>query len=189
MDEPIPSAEDLAALVARLRVYLALARQRCDYDGLTGRDAAVARPYPGAMLRALSIESRCLGEILARGEYLSLCGWPAEARVILTAVRPHVIHMYHPTRYKLDRKYDAAKAQEDLAVLANLIERLAAIVSTPPAGPDDQSAYVSFADARKMTGLKDYEITRWCDSGKVRSSGHGRGRLVHAGDLARSMCD
>jgi hypothetical protein len=53
----------------------------------------------------------------------------------------------------------------------------------------DQEDYITFAAAKKMTGLESYQITRKCDAGKVRSRGKGRGRLVHAADLARCLTE
>jgi hypothetical protein len=54
---------------------------------------------------------------------------------------------------------------------------------------DDRTVWISFAQAKKMTGLRDDEITRACDSDKVRSQGKRRGRRVHSGDIARFVTE
>jgi hypothetical protein len=60
-------------------------------------------------------------------------------------------------------------------------------ISPMPVMPQayDPSAWISFAEVEAMTGYRPDEITRACDSGVVRSEGKGRGRRVHAGDIAR----
>jgi hypothetical protein len=45
--------------------------------------------------------------------------------------------------------------------------------------------FISFKAATALTALRADEITRACDAGHVRSHGKGRGRKVHAADLAR----
>jgi hypothetical protein len=55
--------------------------------------------------------------------------------------------------------------------------------------PDDKDEWITFKQAKALTAWKDYAITRACDSGKVRSKGKGKGRLVHAGDLARYLTE
>jgi hypothetical protein len=55
---------------------------------------------------------------------------------------------------------------------------------------NDPTAWIKFSEAKALTGLRDDEITRACDPPhKVRYRGKGKGRLVHAGDLARFALD
>ncbi len=49
----------------------------------------------------------------------------------------------------------------------------------------DADVWISFDVAHDQTGLEPYQITRACDSEKVRSKGKGRGRLVHSADIGR----
>ncbi len=58
--------------------------------------------------------------------------------------------------------------------------------STPEA---DADAWISFAKAHALTALEPYEITRACDSGKIRSQGQRKGRQVHKEDLIKYMLD
>jgi hypothetical protein len=51
----------------------------------------------------------------------------------------------------------------------------------------DESAWVSFDQARSMTGLDKSELSRLCNGNKIRSKGIRRERKIHAGDLARHM--
>lgn len=54
-------------------------------------------------------------------------------------------------------------------------------------GRDADDAYIGFKEAKALTALEPYELSRICASGVVRSQGGRRGRRVHAGDLARYM--
>jgi len=51
----------------------------------------------------------------------------------------------------------------------------------------DVDVWISFAAAHEMTGLESYQITRAWQSGKVKTNGEGKNKLVHSGDLARFM--
>jgi len=50
---------------------------------------------------------------------------------------------------------------------------------------EDDDGFISFGEASELTGLKPYEITRACYGDSVRSLGKGKGRRVHAADLAK----
>jgi hypothetical protein len=54
---------------------------------------------------------------------------------------------------------------------------------------NEQDNFITFEYAKSLTALRDYEITRACNSGKVRFIGKGKGRLVHAADLAKFVTD
>jgi hypothetical protein len=51
----------------------------------------------------------------------------------------------------------------------------------------DTDIYITFKQAEALTACRPDALSRACDSGAVRSHGKGRGRLIHAGDLARWM--
>jgi len=115
----------------------------------------------------------------------------------------------------LDLQYDAGKAielnQEDKQRLDRTLELLKAADSpegtqapvsdrregtgnlSTPSGEStpeaDADVWISFAKAHEVTALESFEITRVCDSGKVRSQGKRKGRQVHLGDLVRFMLE
>ena len=56
--------------------------------------------------------------------------------------------------------------------------------STPES---DADVWISFAEAHTLTALENWEITRVCDSGKIKSQGKRKGRKVHKEDLIKYM--
>jgi hypothetical protein len=52
-------------------------------------------------------------------------------------------------------------------------------------GQPDKDSLISFKEAREMTGLAAYELTRACNFGEIRSVGFGKKRRLHAGDVSR----
>jgi hypothetical protein len=86
-----------------------------------------------------------------------------------------------------DRNQIVSAVDELLGAVDLLREFVLAMM--PPSPVEDESAYITFKDVRRLTGLKSYQITRLCNEGKVRSRSTGKGRLVHAGDIARLMSD
>jgi hypothetical protein len=71
----------------------------------------------------------------------------------------------------------------NVAVAIQATPREATLTIPDQSTSDD--GYISFKDACALTGLRKYEVTRACDREEVRSQGNGKGRRVHAADLAR----
>ncbi len=114
----------------------------------------------------------------------------------LSALRESVWHYYgdDPSDYMIHRQEwlpdpapeDPAESPELAAAPPSGNGRAAAMESAPDA---DDDVWISFAAAHEMTGLHNGQITRLCDSRRVRSKGKRKGRKVHSADLSRFMSE
>jgi hypothetical protein len=159
----IPSPAELPELVLHLRRYLDAAKRHT--DNLAER---VKLNYNSA-IPLLDAEKDLVALFKSSGA-TSPFGWT-------DPVNDALIYIY---------QYIGMRHYGDVTPLEQMIKTLAEAVEED-AGNSDESGYITFAEACKVTGLKPYELTRLCNKpgGKIRSLGKGKGRRVHAIDLIR----
>jgi hypothetical protein len=75
---------------------------------------------------------------------------------------------------KIDPDAAARAARETLAIFYS---------QTAATYPDD--VWITFEEASELTNLTASELSKLCNSGKVRSQGKHKGRKLHCGDVAR----
>jgi hypothetical protein len=202
-----PTPADVTELATRLRRDLVEARYCLECDA--GRVIPRVNPYV-----TLQKVKESVHELLYSPRMAGASGWPEEVCRAIRELREGSPDTFLARKDREDKLYclwdydlrrflrntssgddprwefDARIADAALTEFERIIEVLEKAVEEN-ADNSDESAYITFAEACKMTGLRPYELTRLCNKmgGKIRSLGKGKGRRVHSGDLARQLLE